>query len=414
MRSTIILCFFVAVVASITTLALSEAWLDQPLLATPKTANPQTIAVQPEVTGQFEAPRTRPNNARPNLGRNDAFGRNDAIADGRDVRRFSAEERTNIGVYEKVKSSVVNIDTKTFVNVRWLGTREQEGSGSGWILDKAGHIVTNYHVVQDSDLVSVTINEGESVPAEVIGVNPRNDIAVLKVNVDPAMLTPVELGESDTLRVGQKIFAIGNPFGLNRTMTVGIISSLDRTLDSRSGQQIRNVIQIDAALNQGNSGGPLLDSDGLLVGMNTAIATLNGGNSGVGFAVPARTIRRVVPQLIEFGKFRSPWLGVDFFWKAEDGIGVAKVAPGGPADDAGLLGLKAERQVMVLGNQRVLVPKWIKESADVIVKVDDTPISELDDLQIAIEEKNPGDRVELTIRRDGRQIQVPIVLGEER
>ncbi len=398
MKFNVLICFLAGVMGGAFVIALSQQWLEQPATAQ-QTLRPQSP--------RFEDPPVRAGN----MGRAPLPVEN---ANGPAMRRFSTDEQTNIGVYEKCQKSVVNIDTKTIVNVRWLGAQEKEGSGSGWVLDKAGHIVTNYHVVQDSDIVNVTLGEAESYPAEVIGVDPRNDIAVLKVNIDPDRLSPVSLGESDSLRVGQKIFAIGNPFGLNRTMTVGIISSLNRSLDSKSGQQIRNVIQIDAALNQGNSGGPLLDSGGTLVGMNTAIATLNGGNSGVGFAVPARTIKRVVPQLIQFGKFRSPWLGVDYFWKSDRGIGVAKVVPGGPADQAGLQGLRAERQVIALGNQRVVVPKWIKESADIITSIDGNPVSGLDDLQIVVEEKNPGDRVELDVLRGGQMIRITLQLGEER
>lgn len=331
-------------------------------------------------------------------------------------RTFSSEEQTNIKVYENNKRSVVNVDTSTVVNLRWLGRSEEKtGSGSGWVLDKTGHIVTNYHVVAGSDIVTVTFDEGEAVPAEVIGIHPRNDIAVLKVNVDAKRLFPVTIGDSRSLRVGQKIFAIGNPFGLERTMTIGIVSSLDRSLQSKSGQQMRNIVQIDAALNQGNSGGPLLDNQGDLVGMNTAIATLTGENTGVGFAVPARTILRVVPQLIEYGRFRNAWLGVDYFWKSDQGIGIAKVTPGGPADDAGLQGLKADRQIVRFGNgQTAIVPKWIKESADIILEVDQTKIESLDDFQAVIESKDPGDEVELKVLRDGKVRSLTITLGEER
>ena len=392
MKSSILVCFVAGALGGVFMLALSQHWMEQ-------SADAQQVSSAPSrpVQPAFNAPLSVP----------------DASFDI-PPRRFSAEELTNIDVYEKGRQSVVNIDTKTIVNLRWIGQQEQEGSGSGWVLDKQGHIVTNYHVVQGSDIVTVTLGEGDSVPAEVIGVNPKNDIAVLKVNIDPAQLFPVKLGFSETLKVGQKIFAIGNPFGLNRTMTVGIISSLDRSLDSKSGEQIRNVIQIDAALNQGNSGGPLLDSDGTLVGMNTAIATLNGGNSGVGFAVPARTIKRVVPQLIRYGRFLNPVIGVEYYWKSEQGIGIAKVTSGGPAEAAGLKGLKAERQVVVLGNQRVVVPKWIKESADIILKVDGQSVTSVDDLQIVVEEKNPGDTITLEILREERVLNVSVQLGEER
>ncbi len=331
-------------------------------------------------------------------------------------RVFSSEEQTNISVYEETKRSVVNIDTSTVVNLRWLGRSEEKtGSGSGWVLDKTGHIVTNYHVVAGSDIVTVTFGEGEAVPAEVIGTSAQNDIAVLKVNVDPQRLFPVTIGDSKSLRVGQKIFAIGNPFGLERTMTVGIVSSLDRSIKSKGGQPMRNLVQIDAALNQGNSGGPLLDSQGDLVGMNTAIASLTGENTGVGFAVPAKTILRVVPQLIEYGRFRSAWLGVDYFWKSDQGIGIAKVARGGPADKAGLQGLQAERQIVQFGNgQTAIVPKWNKESADIILQVDQTKIESLDDFQAVVESKDPGDSVDLIILRGGQTRSLTITLGEER
>ena len=412
MKLSVMICFLAGAMGGVFITALSQQWLDQSAVAQQSLFTQSQQLADPVVgtPRPFENRRQRAF-SEPVLRRQPAQSGQTSVG----PRQFSPDEQTNISVYEKCQRSVVNIDTKTTINLRWLGTKEKEGSGSGWVLDKQGHIVTNYHVVQDSDVVSVTMGEGESFPAEVIGVDPRNDIAVLKVNIAPDRLSPVTLGESDTLRVGQKIFAIGNPFGLNRTMTIGIISSLDRSLDSRSGQQIRNVIQIDAALNQGNSGGPLLDSEAKLIGMNTAIATLNGGNSGVGFAVPARTIKRVVPQLIQYGKFRSPWLGVNAFWKSDRGIGIAQVAAGGPADAAGLKGLKGERRFIVLGNQRIEAePKWIPESADVVVSIDGNPVSSLDDLQIVVEQKNPGDNVELEVLYKGQIRRVTVQLGEER
>ena len=195
------------------------------------------------------------------------------------LRKFTAEEQINISVYENVNRSVVNIDTKSrrAQLLMFGGSRESEGSGSGWVLDKEGHIVTNYHVIAGSDVVSVALSESEdSFPAQIVGSDPQNDIAVLKIDAPPELLFPVEIGESRTIRVGQKIYAIGNPFGLERTMTVGIISSLERTLRSKNDRLMKNIIQIDAALNQGNSGGPLLDNEGKVIGMNTAIATLTG------------------------------------------------------------------------------------------------------------------------------------------
>ena len=309
MKSTLFLCFCAALTGAAVALAIVGQWFDSPTHAFQRPFENRAADTDRDNAAAQDVPKfveirhaENPN------------------------RVFSSEEQTNIDVYESTKRSVVNVDTSTVVNLRWLGRSEEKtGSGSGWVLDKTGHIVTNYHVVAGSDIVTVTFDEGEAVPAEVIGIHPRNDIAVLKVNVDAKRLVPVTIGDSKSLRVGQKIFAIGNPFGLERTMTVGIVSSLDRSLKSKSGQQMRNIVQIDAALNQGNSGGPLLDSEGSVVGMNTAIATLTGENTGVGFAVPAKTILRVVPQLIEFGRFRNAWLGVDYFWKSDQGIGIAKV-----------------------------------------------------------------------------------------
>ena len=392
MKSKLFLFSCAAFLGATIALAISERWLDSPINAYVRPIGNQFFqsGSNPPVV---EIRQSNPGN-----------------------RIFSADEQTNIKVYENNKRSVVNVDTSTVVNLRWLGRSEEKtGSGAGWVLDKTGHIVTNYHVVAGSDIVTVTFDEGEAVPAEVIGGNPQNDIAVLKVDVEPQRLFPVTIGDSRSLRVGQKIFAIGNPFGLERTMTTGIVSSLDRSLKSKSGQQMRNIVQIDAALNQGNSGGPLLDNQGDLVGMNTAIATLTGENTGVGFAVPAKTILRVVPQLIQYGRFRNPWLGVDFFWKSEQGIGIARVTPGGPADVAGLQGIKADRQVVRFGNgQTAIVPKWIKESADIILEVDRTTIDSLDDFQAVIESKDPGDTVALKVLRNGEIRNVQVELGEER
>lgn len=393
MKFKLFLCFCAALIGSAVALAVVGQWFDSPSLAFQR-----PFGNRASVAGQVSPAVVEIRHAdNPN-------------------RVFSTEEQTNIKVYENTKRSVVNVDTSTVVNLRWLGRSEEKtGSGSGWVLDKTGHIVTNYHVVAGSDIVTVTFDEGEAVPAEVIGINPQNDIAVLKVNVDAKRLFPVTIGDSKSLRVGQKIFAIGNPFGLERTMTVGIVSSLDRSLKSKSGQQMRNIVQIDAALNQGNSGGPLLDSQGDLVGMNTAIATLTGENTGVGFAVPAKTILRVVPQLIEYGRFRNAWLGVDYFWKSEQGIGIAKVTPGGPADVAGLQGLEADRQIVRFGNgQTAIVPKWIKESADIILEVDQTSIESLDDFQAVVESKDPGDSIVLKVLRAGNIRTLTIKLGEER
>ncbi len=331
-------------------------------------------------------------------------------------RRFTPEENVNISVYDKVNRSVVNIDTTTTRAQLWAfeGLQTEEGSGSGWVLDQEGHIVTNHHVIAGSDLVSVTLFDGDPFPAQVVGVDPQNDIAILKIAAPRELLYPVTLGHSETLRVGQKIFAIGNPFGLERTMTVGIVSSLERSLRSKTGRLMKNIIQVDAALNQGNSGGPLLDIEGLLVGMNTAIASMNGGNSGVGFAVPVNTIRRVIPQLLQFGEVRRASLGIELFWKSDEGLGVAKTTPNGPAERAGIRGLRMERKTVRMGNRLIDVVQADKASSDRLLAVNGIAVSTTDDLQEALDQFEPGQSVNLAILRNGRQLVVPVQLGLER
>ena len=333
------------------------------------------------------------------------------------LRKFTAEEQINISVYENVNRSVVNIDTKSrrAQLLMFGGSRESEGSGSGWVLDKEGHIVTNYHVIAGSDVVSVALSESEdSFPAQIVGSDPQNDIAVLKIDAPPELLFPVEIGESRTIRVGQKIYAIGNPFGLERTMTVGIISSLERTLRSKNDRLMKNIIQIDAALNQGNSGGPLLDNEGKVIGMNTAIATLTGENTGVGFAVPASTIKRVIPQLLLHGAVRRATLGIDLFWKTEQGLGVARTQPGGPAFNSGIKGLEVKRKVYRVGNRVIETIEADKASADRIIGIDGVEIKTTDDLQDVLDQHKPGEQVQVSVLRDGNLINIPITLGLER
>ncbi len=333
-----------------------------------------------------------------------------------DERAFSSEEQINISVYDKVNRSVVNIDTVANRQNFWFtgGAQTEEGSGSGWVFDRNGHIVTNYHVIAGSDIIKVTLFEGDPFPARLVGTDPQNDIAILKIEAPAELLFPVALGKSDNLKVGQKVFAIGNPFGLERTMTVGIVSSLERSLRSKTGRLMKNIIQLDAALNQGNSGGPLLDNQGLLVGMNTAIATLTGENTGVGFAVPVNTIRRVIPPLLQFGEVRRASLGIELFWNADQGLGVAKTTENGPAFRAGIRGLKVERKLVRIDGRIFETLQPDKSSADRILAVDGTPISSTDDLQEALDRFKPGETVNLRILRDGRELIVPVQLGLER
>jgi len=259
---------------------------------------------------------------------------------------LTPEELVNVSVYENVNRSVVNITTKVGRPDTFFFSLEPaaEGSGSGSVLDLEGHILTNYHVIEGAQEIRVTLFDGETYEAGLIGFDPVYDIAVLRINAPREVLYPVKLGNSNTLQVGQKVYAIGNPFGLERTMTVGIISSLNRSLPSRNSRIMKSIIQIDAALNQGNSGGPLLDSRGRLIGMNTAIASRTGENTGVGFAIPVNNIQRVVPQLIDNGRVIRPDIGITRVYQIEEGLVIATLAAGGPAEQAGLRGLRLIRQ----------------------------------------------------------------------
>lgn len=324
----------------------------------------------------------------------------------------SQEEAINVSVYEQSNRSVVNISTKSLSSESLLTIASVEGSGSGSLFDKQGHILTNYHVVEGARTIDVNLFNGESFRAELIGADPDNDIAVLKINAPESMLFPIPWGDSSSLRVGQHVFAIGNPFGLERTMSTGIISSLNRQIKSRSNRYIRSIIQIDAALNQGNSGGPLLNSRGELIGMNTAIATRSGDNAGIGFAIPVNTVRRVVPQLITSGRILRPTIGIMQVYETGKGLLVVSMTPKGPAERAGVRGA-LERQKLGRGPFPPLEQDVINlRNADLIIGVDDQRVKLSDDLLSYIETKKAGDQVVLTVVRGGRQTQIPVVLGE--
>jgi len=243
------------------------------------------------------------------------------------------EERVNIAVYESCNRSVVNINTKVVTESLFFDI-PSEGAGSGSVLDQHGHILTNFHVVDGAQDIQVTLYDGKTYSASLVGKDPTNDIAVIRIEAPPQSLFPVVPGDSKNLRVGQNVYAIGNPFGLERTLTTGIISSLNRTLPVRKGRSLKSIIQIDAAINPGNSGGPLLDAHSRLIGVNTAIASATGQNTGVGFAVPVNTISRVVPQLIANGRVTRPEVGIGKVFQTEKGLLIATLVPGGPAEKA--------------------------------------------------------------------------------
>ena len=338
----------------------------------------------------------------------------DAIAEA------DAEELLLINLYERVNPAVVNIVITVADEENELGPQQlfpAQGQGSGFVYDTEGHIVTNNHVVAEADKVEVTFYDGSIVEAEVVGSDPDSDLAVVQVDIAPESLRPIEWGNSDLLRVGQRAVAIGNPFGLEGTLTSGIISALGRSLPTEQGAfRIPEIIQTDAAINPGNSGGPLLNSQGQVIGINTAIVpnrSAFGERSflGVGFAVPANLVKRVIPSLIEFGEYRHPWIGfsgnsvtteiaAEMELPEVAGALVAEVISGSPADKAGLRGGTRE----VIGINTLL-------GGDVIIGIDDEPVREFDDLLSFLSRKGEvGKEVTLTIIRDGKQQTLPLTL----
>jgi S1-C subfamily serine protease len=326
---------------------------------------------------------------------------------------YTPEERINISVYEKTNRCVVHITTKVYSQDTFFSFEgPSDGAGSGSVIDKNGHILTNYHVIEGATEVKVTLFNGETFDAGLVGRDPANEVAVLRSSAPPELLFPIEFGDSSRLRVGQRVLAIGNPFGLERTLTVGTLSSLNRRLPSRdSRREIKSVIQIDAALNRGNSGGPLLNSRGQLIGMNTAIASQTGQNSGVGFAVPVNSIRRIVPQLIENGRVIRPVVGIESVYESEQGLQIIKVTPGGPAERAGLRGWRLARKRENRGLFTIEKETLDRSYADTIVAVDNRPIKTGDELLDLIDTKRPGDPIQLRVIRAGKEAEVTVVLG---
>jgi len=331
------------------------------------------------------------------------------------LQAVDVEEQLVTSVYERVSPAVVNITSRVLRRSFFFGVYPEEGTGSGFVIDREGHIVTNAHVVRGAQDVVVTLPDQTMVPAEVVGTDSYNDLAVLKIDVPPDVLQPVELGSSADLRVGQRVIAIGNPFGLERTLTTGVISSLGRIIEGEDGRPLGEMIQTDAAINPGNSGGPLLDSQGRVIGVNTAIKSPSGGSVGIGFAVPVDTVKRVVPALIQDGRYAHPWLGVDTYTitpgmaralnlPVEKGLLVARVYAGSGAARAGLRG--ATREVMV-GNSILLV------GGDIITAIDGTPIRSGEELTVYLESHTRvGQTVTVSLIRDGRELTVRVTLGE--
>ncbi len=309
---------------------------------------------------------------------------------------LTQQEQRDINVFRERSPSVAYISNIALRRAYFsLDVFEiPQGTGTGFVWDDQGHIVTNFHVIQDGDRFKVTLGD-EEFDARRVGVAPRKDLAVLRIDAPGRDLRPIPLGLSASLVVGQRVLAIGNPFGLDQSLTVGVVSALGRELNSPAGFPIRDVIQTDAAINPGNSGGPLLDSAGRLIGVNTAIYSPSGTSAGIGFAVPVDTITKLVPQLIEHGRPVQPGIGVEL---VEDrlaarvgvqGVIVRQVSRGGPADRAGIVGLQQSRRGVTLG--------------DVIVAVNDQPVSSLQDLVLAFEDIGVGGEARLMLERSRQQ-----------
>jgi S1-C subfamily serine protease len=326
-----------------------------------------------------------------------------------------------IDVYEQASQGVVNITNRSYAYDFFMRPVPQEGSGSGFVYDQQGHIITNYHVIEGAEELFVTLADETTVTAEVVGADPSNDLAVLQVDVPAEQLQPLSLGESNSLRVGQFVVAIGSPFGFERTLTVGVVSALGRVIESPDESFIGEIIQTDAAINPGNSGGPLLDLDGRVIGVNTAIFSPSQASAGIGFAVPVDTVRRVAPSLIERGYFPHPWLGLRYVWNltpdrgrvledlgmqvpVDEGMLIVEVYAGSPADSAGLRGGQERARI---GSTILLV------GGDILTAIDGQPIASDRDLSRYLDtETSVGQTVQVTIWRDGEEMTVPVTLDE--
>lgn len=317
---------------------------------------------------------------------------------------YTPEEERTIRLFEAASPSVCFITTKAIRRSFWGysdGQEVESGSGSGFTWDREGHIITNFHVINGANTssIAVTLSNGKTYDARVVGFEKEKDLAVLKIDAPADELQPIDVGSSQNIRVGQAVYAIGNPFGLDQTLTTGIVSALDREIRSQAGVPIKGAIQTDAAINPGNSGGPLLDSDGQLIGVNTSIYSPSGASAGIGFSIPVDVVRYVVDDVIRYGEVRRPVLGADLRQYGRiPGLVVFSVQPGGGAAGAGIRGLSQDQRGRTL-------------LGDVLLGIDDTPIRTTSDLYLTLEKYQPGDVVTLEIVRDERRAEVEVRLG---
>jgi putative serine protease PepD len=321
----------------------------------------------------------------------------------------ASDEQNNIEVYKTISPGVVFITSTSIAQGFFFEDEERTGSGSGSIIDPQGHILTNYHVIEGAQRLTVSFGGDKTYPARVVGADPDTDLAVIQVSAPSEQLTVVPFGDSDRLVVGQKVLAIGNPFGLARTLSTGVISGLQRPIRARNGRQIEGAIQTDASINPGNSGGPLLDSSGRMIGINSQILAPAGGSVGVGFAVPVSIAKRVVPQLIKSGAVLRPKLGITSFdvrnlqvrLPVADGVMIYQLEQGGAAAAAGLRGVQQGYDgEFVLG--------------DIITAIDGEKVADKDALFRILDKHQVGDTVQVEVLRDGRRVTVPVRLLPER
>lgn len=323
---------------------------------------------------------------------------------------LNPSEVATIQLFERASPSVCFITTTALSRDFWTRDVSEipRGSGSGFVWDKQGHIVTNYHVIQDANRAKVTLSDRTTYEAEVVGAYPEKDLAVLRMEAPANKLTPIPIGESHNLRVGQSVFAIGNPFGLDQTLTTGIVSALGREIESVAGVPIRDVIQSDAAINPGNSGGPLLNSSGQLIGVNTAIYSPSGASAGIGFSIPVDAVKWVVPELIRYGKVQRPSIGISIAPQQiverlgiEEGALVVGVEEGSAASRAGIRPTYRSRNGgVVLG--------------DVIVAINNEKIENGNEITLALEKYKPGDVVSIKVLREGKTANLEVRLDQPR
>ncbi len=325
------------------------------------------------------------------------------------------QEKINIAVYKQVSPAVVNISSTVLAVDVFSNVIPEEGAGSGIILTPDGYILTNAHVVADAQKLEVMLLNGKTYKAKLVGGDVSRDVALIKIDPGTVKLPTISLGDSSHLQVGQMVYAIGNPFGLNSTLTTGVISSLGRTLKAQNGRLMENIIQTDAAINPGNSGGPLLNSAGQLIGINTAIFSPSGSNAGIGFAIPVNSARRIAQDLIATGHVVRPYLGIEIGLEitpqiaealsltTQQGLTIARVLKGAPAEKAGLHGAG---KVLVLGNRQIPV------GGDIIVAYDGQPATSAERFMNYIESKRPGDSVRFSINRNGQLLTISLKLEE--